>query len=353
MTKKNITRSAAWMLIIAAPLVLSACFTEQPVMTSDALDLPAKPYDYFGTSPQLGTLGRVLFYDKHLSANNSVSCASCHQQSAGFADSRRFSLGFDNNKTKRNSMSIQNLRNFDQSLVLFWDGRQNDLGRMVMEPITHPVEMGITDVKTLCDELEKLDYYQILFTQTFGTSEITPEKMSLALVAFVQSIQSQTQFIDTSTFAPLEGEEKHGAELFFTKYDCNSCHMVQDPHGYVEAGTFANIGLETEYVDNGLGEITRFAGDNGKFKIPSLRNVALTAPYMHDGRFATLEEAIGHYSDKIQDHPNLDVRLRNDDGTARVFSISEEEKHAIVAFLGTMTDHQMISDPKFSDPFKR
>ncbi len=117
-------------------------------------------------------------------------------------------------------------------------------------------------------------------------------------------------------------------------------------------GGFANIGLNDDYADDGLSKTTGFSGDAGKFKIPSLRNVALTAPYMHDGRFATLDEVMEHYSEEIATHPNLDFRLRDAKGQARIMNITESEKQAIIAFLNTLTDFEAITDPKFSNPFK-
>jgi cytochrome c peroxidase len=118
------------------------------------------------------------------------------------------------------------------------------------------------------------------------------------------------------------------------------------------AGTFANIGLEQSYEDNGLGAITKRSADNGKFKIPSLRNVTLTAPYMHDGRFNTLDDVMEHYSHGIESHPNLDPRLRTQTGEPRVMEIPKGDKDAIIAFLHTLTDYNMITDRKFADPFK-
>ena len=146
--------------------------------------------------------------------------------------------------------------------------------------------------------------------------------------------------------------ELQGQALFFSTYDCNKCHQIQDPHGYINAGTFANVGLDANPVDKGLGAVTKASTDNGKFKIPSLRNVTLTAPYMHDGRFETLSEVIDHYSEGIQDDPNVDFRLRDSQNKPMQMHIPESDKTAIIAFLHTMTDTQMITDPKFSNPFK-
>jgi cytochrome c peroxidase len=149
-----------------------------------------------------------------------------------------------------------------------------------------------------------------------------------------------------------------GKDLFFDKYDCNSCHQLQAPfNGYQLAGDgqfggFANIGLDETPTDPGVFKVSGNPADEGKFKIPSLRNVALTAPYMHDGRFETLEDVLGHYSENIEETENLDSRLRAADGSAVQFHIPGAEKRAIIAFLNSMTDYQMINDPKFSNPFK-
>jgi cytochrome c peroxidase len=149
----------------------------------------------------------------------------------------------------------------------------------------------------------------------------------------------------------LSALELQGQQLFMDTYDCNSCHQVTDPEGYIFAGTFSNIGLDEVYTDNGLGNVTENPADNGRFKIPSLRNVALTAPYMHDGRFETLDEVIEHYSVGIEDNENLDPRL-TEDGEPVQFNISENDTEALKAFLMTLTDHDMVSTARFSDPFK-
>jgi cytochrome c peroxidase len=340
----------ACFFIFALPLLTTSCLTEEaPPRLSGNLDLPETPYWYNGSEAFTATLGRVLFYDKNLSANNTVSCSSCHKQSRAFADDRKLSLGFQNEPTKRNSMAIQDL-NFD--LPLFWDGRESHLVKMVTRPIVDPVEMGFTDLKELATKLQNIPDYRILFGKAFRTEEVTPERIATALAAFVASIQSQV-FVDMNNFSNLEGMAKTGAELFVSKYQCNGCHQLQDAHGYLEVGTFANIGLETNYTDNGLSEITYLPSDAGRFKIPSLRNVALTAPYMHDGRFETLEEVIDHYSENIQPHPNLHPLLAEADGTPKVFSISPIEKQAIIAFLNSMTSREMLTDVRFSDPFKQ
>jgi cytochrome c peroxidase len=329
-----------------------SCQSDEKELKETKLELPETPYEYL-TGSDLPTLGRVLFYDKQLSLNNSVACSSCHIQSFAFADNKKLSVGFENKVTSRNSMPIQNI-SMNFFTPLFWDGRENNLQSMVLKPIVNHVEMGIPDVDQLAEKLENIPYYHELFQKAFYSSEVTPDRIAIALSSFLQSINSGNTKFDRSQFGgeSLSALEMVGAQLFNDTYDCNSCHQVQDPHGYLEVGTFANVGLDVAYADNGLETVTGNPADAGKFKIPSLRNVALTAPYMHDGRFETLEEVMEHYSEGIENNPNLDVRLRSSDGQPMAFHIPEQDKRAIIAFLNTLTDQSMITDPKFSNPFK-
>jgi cytochrome c peroxidase len=362
----KITRALLFFAVLA--FLSAACTTEETPIQTISLDLPSTPDTYI-TGSDVPTLGRVLFYDRKLSLNNSVSCATCHKQNLAFADNARFSEGFERKLTSRNSMPIQDISSkpmSDSLLVidpifpgflptqLFWDGREHDLKTMVMKPIANHVEMGFSDLSKLEQKLASVEYYGPLFEKAFGDRMVSQERIAIAISAFVQSITSQeTKFNDAlsgrATLSPLE---QNGRALFTSTYDCNSCHQIENPHGYILAGTFANIGLDKNYADNGLADVTNNWEDRGKFKIPSLRNVALTAPYMHDGRFNTLDEVMDHYSKGIEDHPNLDPRLKTATGGVRVMEIPAADKTAIIAFLNTLTDHKMITDPKFSDPFK-
>ena len=358
--------------------VMYSCQPELPEATEVYLDQTTLEADYaMGVNNAVPALGRVLFYDKHMSINNSLSCASCHKQSLAFADNARFSRGFENRLTSRNSMPIQNLianrfpspdsieNGISSGQPLFWDGRETKLELMVMRPIVNHVEMGITSIDQLVDKISAVPYYKDLFVKAYGSEEITASKIAHSLSLFLQSIRSENTRFDQSLRVSnngfesgpaltLSGFEMLGQRLFIEKYDCNSCHQVQNPHGYLqpEAGTFSNIGLDATYADNGVGQVTLQETNNGMFKIPSLRNVALTAPYMHDGRFETLSDVIDHYSNGLANHPNLDNKLRDANGNPLQMNISPEEKKAIIAFLHTLTDDEMISDPKFSDPFK-
>lgn len=359
-------------LLACLVVIGTSCDTQLPMATQTAtLALPASPY-YYGESinSAQATLGRVLFYDRQLSVNNSISCSSCHKQSLAFADNVAFSKGFGGQVTTRNSMPIQNLgggalvtdviipdtSNFEPFFgkALFWDGRERILSNMVLRPIVNHVEMGINDIDALEGKLEKVSYYPSLFEQAFGTSDITIERMGQAMAAFLHSINSTNTRFDQvmrgeATFTP---EELTGNNLFMSTYDCNSCHQVGSVNGYIAAGTFANIGLDEEYSDAGLALVTKNKFDAGRFKIPSLRNVALTAPFMHDGRFETLEDVIDHYSEGIANNSNLDNRLRTSSGEPQRFHIPPRDKRALIAFLKTLTDPDMITDERFSDPFR-
>ncbi len=317
------------------------------------------------------TLGSVLFYDKKLSANNKVSCESCHKQSLAFSDDVAFSEGFDGQLTKRNSLPLASTPNFESSYNgsgnsfftgmqagFFWDERAHSIAEQSKMTLEDDIEMGV-DIYQLAGKLSDIPYYQILFQKAYGSPSATPDKITDALEVFINSFvsvsspfdeglnQHQTPFADFTNFSQ---QENLGKTLFNTH--CNGCHS-SDFTALVE--TVANNGLDIEYEDKGMGERTQLDFDNGRFKVPFLRNVALTGPYMHDGRFETLEEVIDHYSEGIQDHPNLDFRLRdgfNNAAQPRRFNFTETEKAALIAFLHTVTDDKFIQDERFADPFK-
>ncbi|MDZ4822963.1 MAG: cytochrome c peroxidase [Flavobacteriales bacterium] len=298
------------------------------------------------------TLGRVLFYDKNLSASKTVACASCHLQEHGFADVTPGSTGHNGGTTGRNASHLVNLRfNFR----LFWDLRANGLEEQVLMPIQDQLEMGMT-LEGLVAHLNTIEYYPSLFQNAFGESEITSERISMALSQFVRSIISyETKFDEglQTGFVNFTEQELLGKSLFFNgDTHCNHCHMTYNFY----STQALNNGLESDYIDEGVGALSGDPEDMGKFKVPSLRNVALTSPYMHDGRFATLEEVVEHYNSGVQPHPYLDDRLTEEGtvgGTPFQLNLSVEEKEALIAFLNTITDFELLSDEKFSDPFSQ
>ena len=292
------------------------------------------------------TLGRVLFYDVRLSASETVSCASCHRPEAGFSDSARLSAGHAGGETARHSMGLAFSR-FYASGRFFWDERAETLEDQVLQPIQDAVEMGMT-LPELRTRLEATDFYGPLFDDAFGTAEITDDRIARALAQFVRSIVAPSSRYDVARAqagpgpGPLPGltaQENQGRQLF-GQAQCAQCHGGE-------------LFVADEPLNNGLDATTDAdpgAGD-GRFKTGSLRNIALTAPYMHDGRFETLADVIGFYSVGIQDHAHLDPRLRTPGGAPRRFNFSEGERAALVAFLNTLTDETLATDERWSDPF--
>ena len=287
------------------------------------------------------TLGRVLFYDKKLSINNATSCSSCHKQELAFSDDKQFSPGFEGKMTSRNSMAIVNPR---FSTTLMWDGSPITLEEQVLTPIQHQGEMGLEDLDDLVVKLQSIDYYPPLFEKAFGTSEITVELVSKSLAQFMRSLQCSQSKYDQghdSNFANFTDLQKMGKDLFEAPENgCSNCHRSVNFY----YGSESNIGLTMDYTDEGAG--------NGQFRIPSLRNVALTGPFMHDGSLETLEEVIDHYNDGVQPHPYLDWRLKDANGEPKKLNLNELEKKALVEFLKTLTDENFITDEKWSNPFK-
>ena len=313
------------------------------------------------------TLGRVLFYDVTLSANNTISCASCHQQDKGFSDPAQFSVGLNGESTKRHSMTLINSRWYEKR-GFFWDERAPTLEDQVLLPIQDHVEMGLS-IAELVARLERLNYYQVLFKKAYGDEAVTEERIAKALSQFTRSIVSynskfnkavradnldevpETEMVELST---LTAQENIGLDIFYNFATCGYCHAGP---AHV-ADSMKNNGLDLVYLDKGKAEWTGNPRDNALFKPPSLANIALTAPYMHDGRFATLREVVDHYSDNISAHPNLNFRLTTEDrdgtvgGTPLRLELDEVQKEALVAFLKTFTDETISSDEKYSDPFR-
>lgn len=320
------------------------------------------------------TLGRVLFWDRRLSQNGTVACGSCHQPAAGFSDDVALSEGFAGDSTRRNSMSLLNVRFYDRG-GMFWDERADTLEDQVLRPIQDAAEMGLT-LEELVVRVEDADYYAPLFADAFGDSEVTVERISFALAQFVRSIASYQSPWDEGVqlvggevdqdFPNYTAEQNRGKDLFFGQARCGTCHMpgnpLTPPPPGGQAGPTDNLALwyVDEPVNNGLfdddddgyGETTGAAQDAGKFKSPSLRNVSLTAPYMHDGRFASLLEVVEHYDSGVENHPNLDRRLRNPQtNMPQRLGLSAEDRGALVSFLETLEDPTMAEDPRWADPF--
>lgn len=322
------------------------------------------------------TLGRVLFYDKKLSLNNQVACASCHLQEKAFADDKRFSVGFQGMKTTRNASTITNA-NLNTSF--FWDMRTHSLEDLSLQPVLNHIEMGIEDMDKLSLKLAKIPYYSDLFEKAYGTKDINGEKISKAVSQFLRSMVTYRSKFDDgkkSNFVNLTAQESQGMDLFTKKLHCTNCHGGDNFNEAIDGEEGFNIGLDREYADNGVGLLTGDKKKNGVFKVPSLRNIALTGPYMHDGRFSSLEEVVNHYN-TVQNHENLMASLRtftwqgngggsNSGGSigwssgsngnsfngVRSLNLSTIDRLCLVAFLKTLTDEKLTQDERFSNPFK-
>ena len=290
------------------------------------------------------TLGRVLFYDTRLSSTGTIACGSCHLQSLGFGDTTRFSKGVAG-VTARHTMSLANARFYARG-HFFWDERANALEDQVLQPIQNPVEMG----ETLPDVVAKVSaskFYPALFKAAFGTTEVTSARISLALAQFVRSLVSSHSRYDAAfanstqpNFALLTQEEQQGQQLF-VQSGCGACHATNA----VIADNIHNNGLDAATTDVGAG--------NGQFKAPSLRNVGLRSSFMHDGRFATLQQVVGFYDSGVQPNPALDGRLRGPQGVPKRLNLTQAQRDALVAFLNTLTDSTFIADVRFSSPFPK
>lgn len=292
------------------------------------------------------TLGRVLFYDTFLSANNTRSCGSCHLQQFGFADPNQLSIGFQGGFTTRRSMGLSNAK-FYQRGRFFSDERATTLEDQVLQPIQNSIEMG-NSLSTLIPQMAKTTYYPGLFQAAFGTPDITPDRISFALAQFIRSMVSYQSKFDEAFTAGTNGNpnfaavftasELHGQTLF-TSLGCAQCHTTG---GHV-SDTIHNVGLDAVTSDPGAG--------SGKFKAPSLRNVGARVWFMHDGRFEGLSSVIEFYNSGVQSNPDLDPLLKNSDGTVRKLNLSAQDKIDLMNFLNTLTDSVFLNDQKFASPF--
>ena len=309
------------------------------------------------TTKQGVYLGRMLFYEKKLSANNTLSCAGCHQQDKAFTDDKALSEGVDHVLTTRNSMSLANLL---WARKFFWDGRAGSLEDQAVTPMTNPHEMG-QSLEVSVKKLSKTATYPALFKLVYGDNAITGDRVCKAISQFERTLISCNSKYDQylkNVYKPTK-QELSGMNLFMTGpnpekeirgANCAHCHGGAKTYNEL----FHNNGLDSVPKDVGIEALTGLTVDRGRFKVPTLRNIALTAPYMHDGRFKTLDEVVDHYSDHLKESEVLSTFLRgesNDIG-GKTLHLKPEEKKDIIAFLNMLTDSTFINDPRFSDPNK-
>jgi len=316
------------------------------------------------------TLGRVLFYDTRLSVNGTVSCSSCHVQAFSFGEPSQFSRGFDGQITDRNAPHIVNAR-FYRRGNMFWDERAASLEEQALGPIQSPVEMGNT-LANVVATVENLAFYPPLFEAAFGDDQVSADRIGMALAQFQRAMVSSQSDFDTAVIGNnpnantpdfvglLTPQQLHGMALFqpvdaadlaqaglppIQTMGCNQCHQT---NAQIYDRPPQNIGLDATVA--GLG-----ATGNDDFKSPSLRNIELTAPYMHDGRFATLEAVVDFYATGVQDNGETSNLLRqgnNAGAPIQRFNLEEEDVAALVAFMSTFTDTSFTAEEAFSDPFE-
>ncbi|CAM1342822.1 Cytochrome-c peroxidase [Tenacibaculum aestuarii] len=291
-------------------------------------------------------LGKKLFFDPILSKDNTQSCASCHDPKNAFTDDTRFSEGVDGKLGTRNSMPLFNLAwNFDERFM--WDGKELSIERQAFSPVRNPIEMH-SDWKNVAKKLQEHTEYPTLFQQAFGISKIDSTLVTKAIAQFERTLISGNSKFDQYLLgkAELTSEELNGFNVFMdeTRGDCFHCHGSDNNPLWTD-NQFHNNGLDETFTDLGLGTFTGDPNDNGKFKSPSLRNLAFTAPYMHDGRFTTLEEVINHYSEGLKQSSTIDPLMKkvNQEGV----QLSNKDKADLKAFLLSLSDNDFINNPDF------
>jgi cytochrome c peroxidase len=319
-------------------LMMHGCSREPDRPTVEGPDLPAhfpppvytatrNPYTKAGIE-----LGKALFHEPLLSRDKSVSCATCHAQVHAFADHNiPFSMGVGGAIGKRNTPTIQNLI---WNTSFMWDGSIHHIEVMPIAPLTEPLEMH-ANWDTLLSRLRASENYRAMFLAAFGSDNIDDQKLLKSLAQYMGTLVSAGSRYDAYVQgkASLAPDELQGLEIF--RNQCASCHT--EPLFTNQA--FINNGLDVVSSDIGRMLITRKEEDRGSFRVPSLRNISLTYPYMHDGRFRTLEQVLDHYSSDKSDKPLADARVRS-------IRLNNEEKKDLIAFLKTLTDYDFVSNPK-------
>jgi cytochrome c peroxidase len=328
-----IKQRLAWVVVLVLAV---ACTKTSPELLPIPKHFPPLVYTFTGNplSEEGVALGKRLFYDPVLSSDSSVACGSCHHQPFAFSDrGRALSTGVGGRTGKRNAPGIFNVLWHPHFMA---DGGVNHLEVMPLAPITDTLEMN-ERVAHVNQKLQRSHHYPEQFKRVFGSDSITTRHVMLALAQFMGTLVSANSRYDRmlqrqETFTPVE---EKGYRLF--KAQCAGCHA-----GVLQTDfSFRNNGLDKEFSDMGRARVTAQQEDEGKFRVPSLRNVALTAPYMHDGRFHTLEEVLQHYRTGIQHSHTLDKKLP---GAIR---LNDAEASAVISFLHTLTDSAFICEPAF------
>jgi cytochrome c peroxidase len=298
-------------------------------------------------------LGRHLFYDPILSSDNTISCASCHKQEYAFGANTQFSFGVNQALGTRHSPTIMNVAFQEQ---FDWDGKSNSLEEQASRPIFNEIELHNNNWSEVINRLAMSDIYPDLFCAAFGTEEIDSLSIVMAISQFERTLISSNSRFDQWLRGEVAftSEELDGFNIFSSERgDCFHCH----PTGLFTDNIFHNNGLDSDFTDMGRYDITGNPLDKGLFKSPSLRNIEFSAPYMHDGRFNTLDEVIEHYNFGGYDSPTVDPLMKyiytnpyNIPGLTGLL-LTEEEKANLKAFLLTLSDPLFIENPNLSNPF--
>ena len=306
---------------------------------------PVALYQYENNALNEATfrLGRRLFYDVRLSRDNSTSCGSCHQQFVAFAHAdHNFSHGIDGLLGTRNTPGLFNLR---WHPTFMWDGGVNHIEVQPAAPITNPVEMD-ESLENVVQKIGKIPEYRYFFKEAFGDEMVNTQRMFKAMAQFMGMMESWNSKYDRvmrqESGISFSADEQAGYDVFMA--NCTSCHKEPLFSDFSYRGN--GLSIDPMISDSGRAHITGAAADRFKFKVPSLRNVELTSPYMHDGRYRSLNRCVDHYSNLNPASPGLDPSL------VPGIALTDEQKVQVVAFLKTLTDPTFIKDPRFADPFK-
>ena len=320
--------------IAVATALTSACQTEELVAVPRGFPQMPVPENNRLT-PERVELGKRLFFDPQLSRTGDVSCSSCHKQENAFADPRRFSEGVEGRLGDRNAPPLFNLA---WNTSFFWDGGAPTLEHQVIGPIVNPLEMDMRLEQVVTRVATDASYVQ-QFQAAYGRRP-DPEGVTKAIASFMRTMVSGDSRYDRflrGDARALDETEKRGKDLFFSeRAECFHCHVG---FNFTNNG-FHNNGALLDDPDLGREKITERPSDRGKFKVPSLRNVAVTAPYMHDGSLATLEDVVEHYAKGGRGHPNTDP-------TIHALDLSAQERADLVAFLRALTDEAFLADPRY------
>ena len=293
-------------------------------------------------------LGKKLFFDRRLSGDNTQSCATCHNPRNSFTDDTRFSDGIDGVFGTRNSMPLFNLAwNFGDRFA--WGGKELGLERQALEPVRNPIEMH-ANWTIVANKLQQDSEYPTLFLRAFGTTTIDSTLVTRAIAQFERTLISGNSKFDQFLLgnAQLTPEELNGFNVFMdeARGDCFHCHGSDNNPLWTD-NDFHNNGLDAIITDLGLGAVTGDPNDNGKFRSPSLRNLAFTAPYMHDGRFATLDQVINHYSEGLKVSPTIDPLMKKvQQGGVQ---LTPQDKADLKAFLLSLSDNSFVTNPAFQN----